>query len=127
MIFDNWSFFWGLFLAVEEVAGVAEAGYDVTVRIEDVVDVACPNGGFNAFGEGFLYVFNSLVGGDDHCDVDVLGSAFLQKSLDCNLHRTACGKHWVGYHEHFVFNAWTCQIFGVNLKLVAVVDILAVG
>ena len=120
-------FFWELFFAVEEVAGVAEAGYDVTVGVENVVDVACPNGGFNAFRDGFLYVFNGLVGGDDHCDVDVLGSAFLQKSLDCSLHRTACGKHWVGYQGHFVFNAWTWQRFGVDLKLIAAVDIVAVG
>ena len=40
----------GLFFAVEEIAGVAQAGYDVAVVVEHVVDVGGPHGGIDAVG-----------------------------------------------------------------------------
>ena len=116
-----------LFFAVEEVAGVAQAGYDVAVVVEHVVDVGGPHGGIDAVGQVPFQVFNGLVGGDNHGNVDVLRRALLQESANCHIHRASGGEHRVGNHQHLSLDARACQIFGANHEIVGAFNVFAIS
>ena len=83
------------FVSVTQVAGVAEAWYDVFVLVQSLVDGSAPDGGL-VVREGLLDVLDALWGSQDASHVDVLRVALGENRLQAHLHADAGGKHRVG-------------------------------
>ena len=110
------------FLAVAEVAAVAEAGNDVFVLVHAGVDGGAPDGGL-VLGQGFLDHVDAFGSGYDAGDVDVSGRACFGQGLVGGGHASAGGKHGVGNDERLALDARRGHVFGMHAHL----GVLAVG
>ena len=109
------------FLAVAQVAAVAETGHDVFVGVHAGVDGGAPEGG--VLGHGLAHHVDALLGAYHAGDMQGGGSARLGQGLIAGGHGATRGQHGVGDDERLAPDAGRSHVLGVYAHL----GMLAVG
>ena len=115
------------FLAISEVATIAQAWHDVTMFIKAGVDGRAPERHIVVAAENLLHIVHTLLGRNGTAKMHGCWYSIGDESMVAQFKTATRGEHGIGNDEDFVCQVGRCDVFNFHVNgLTLLIPIIAV-